>query len=406
MASKTTPAPKPPAHAGASNSSDEFIVFGRPDIQDVDIEEVVDTLRSGWIGTGPKVEKLEENFAAYTDAPYAVATNSCTAAMHLALVALGIGEGDEVAVPTMTFPATANVVLHAGATPVFTDVDPKTRTVAAANLAPVIGERTRAVLPVHFAGYPLDVEALQEATSGRQVTIIADAAHSVETRRGGVRVGAMTDVAAFSFYATKNITTAEGGMLTTNDAEIADRVRRLRLHGLSADAWNRYSKDSAKTYVATELGFKYNLSDLQAALALNQLDRIEKSLERRRQIWNLYDEAFSDLPLELPPRPEGEEDRSALHLYSPLLDTDLVSLSRDEFRTEMHGRGVGTGIHFIAVHLHPLYRDRFGTRPGMFPHSERISERTVSIPLGAGLGDAEVERVIDAVRSILGPYRQ
>ncbi len=400
----TTLRSEPPQRRPESESADDFIVFGRPDIHQVDIDEVVDTLRSGWIGTGPKTAKLEEQFASYTDAAHAVATNSCTAAMHLALVALGIGEGDEVVLPTMTFPATANVVVHAGATPVLTDVDPQTRTIDADHFAPAITERTKAALPVHFAGYPVEVDALRTATSGQPLTIIADAAHAIETRHGGNPVGSLTDISAFSFYATKNITTGEGGMLTTNDAEFADRIRRLRLHGLSADAWNRYSKGAARPYVSMEPGFKYNLSDLQAALALHQLERIERSLERRHQIWDRYDEAFADLPVELPMRPAAAGDRSALHLYAPLLDTDVVPLTRDEFRSEMHARGIGTGIHFIAVHLHPYFRDRLGFKLGMFPNSERISERTVSLPMAAGLADTEVERIIDAVRSILGPY--
>jgi dTDP-4-amino-4,6-dideoxygalactose transaminase len=395
---------KPSRRHREGESVDDFIVFGRPDIQEIDIDEVVDTLRSGWIGTGPKAARLEERFAEYTEAPYAVATNSCTAAMHLAFVALGFGDGDEVVVPTMTFPATANVVLHAGLTPVLADVDPSTRTIDTDQLEPAITEKTKAVLPVHFAGYPADVEGLRAATNGQPVTIIADAAHAIETRHGGRPVGSLTEIAAFSFYATKNITTAEGGMLTTNDADFADRVRRLGLHGLSADAWSRYSKGAARRYVATEPGYKYNLSDLQAALALHQLARIERSLERRHQIWDRYDEAFADLPFELPRRPEAAGDRSSLHLYAPLLDTEVVPMSRDEFRTELQARGIGTGIHFIAVHLQPYYRDRFGSRPGMFPNSERISERTVSLPMASGLQDMEVERVIDAVRSILSPY--
>lgn len=382
----------------------EFIVFGRPDLHPEDIAEVVDTLESGWIGTGPKVALLEQRFARYVEAPYAVATSSCTAAMHLALLGLGVGRGDEVVVPTMTFPATASVAVHVGATPVFCDVDPATRTIAAADLEGAMSERTTAVIPVHFAGYPADLAGLRGAIGDHPVRIVVDAAHGIETRSGDAGVGALNDISAFSFYATKNVTTAEGGMLTTADEHFAAMISRLRLHGLSADAWNRYGVDVPRPYVAVAPGWKYNLSDLQAALAINQLDRIERSLKRRGDIWAQYDEAFSDLPIELPPLPDPAAGRSALHLYSPLLDIDVVPFTRDEFRGKLHARGIGTGIHFIAVHLHPFYRERYGLERGMFPVAERISDRTVSLPMGPGLTDGEVDRVIDAVSAVLAPF--
>ncbi|HXJ77346.1 MAG TPA: DegT/DnrJ/EryC1/StrS aminotransferase family protein [Candidatus Methylomirabilis sp.] len=382
----------------------DFIVFGQPDIREEDIEEVVSTLRSLWIGTGPRVRDFETRFAAYVGAPHAVATSSGTAALHLGLIALGVDRDDEVVVPAMTFPAAANVVLHAGATPVFADADRKTRNLSAETLAPVITPRTRTVVPVSFGGYPVDLDALDATARVHGATILVDAAHAIETRYKGRPMGGRADATVYSFYATKNITTAEGGMFTTSSPSLARRVQGLVLHGLSTDAWRRYSGGGLEHYEVIEPGFKYNMTDLQAALGIRQLGRIESSLERRRTIWTRYDEAFVDLPLELPPLPGGHFGRSSLHLYAPLLGTDRVPFDRDTLRQRLREKGVGTGVHFTPVHLHRYYRERFGYRGGEFPNAEDIGSRTFSLPLSAGLGDDAVGRVIDAVRSVLRPF--
>jgi dTDP-4-amino-4,6-dideoxygalactose transaminase len=388
-----------------SMASDEFVVFGQPDIRPEDIAGVVETLESLWIGTGPRTHEFESRFARYVEATHAVGTSSCTAALHLALIALGVGPGDEVVVPSMTFPSTANVVIHAGATPVFVDVDRESRTLTAELLADALTDRARAVIPVPLAGYPVDMDPIRSLVEGRGVSVILDAAHAIETSYRGRRLGEAADVSAYSFYVTKNITTAEGGMLTTAEESLAERVRVLSLHGLSADAWSRYSGSNTKHYDTIEPGFKYNLTDLQSALGLSQLSRIDASLKRRREIWERYDEAFEGLPLERPPLPAASVGESALHLYSPLLDTDRVPFDREELRERLWKEGVGTGIHFTAVHLHPYYRDTYGFRGGELPVAERISSRTVSLPLSSGLRDDQVDHVIDAVHRVLGEYR-
>jgi dTDP-4-amino-4,6-dideoxygalactose transaminase len=381
-----------------------FIVFGQPNIQQEDIREVVTTLESLWIGTGPKAHEFEGRFGDYVDAPHAIATSSGTAALHLGLIALGVDADDEVVVPAMTFPATANVVVHVGATPVFADVDRATRNLSPETLSAVITERTRTSMPVHLGGYPADLDALKAVTSASGATMLVDAAHAIETQYKGRRLGTQGDATAYSFYATKNITTAEGGMLTTPNESLARRVRVLSLHGLSADAWSRYSGAAAQNYEVIEPGFKYNLTDLQAALGLRQLARIESSWERRRTIWKRYDDAFADLPLELPPTPAEEFGRSSFHLYSPLLDTDRVPFDRDTLRENLRQRGIGTGVHFTALHLHAYYRERFGYRGGEFPNAEEIGTRTFSLPLSPRLRDDQVDRIIDTVRSLLRPF--
>jgi dTDP-4-amino-4,6-dideoxygalactose transaminase len=383
---------------------ESFIVFGQPNIEREDIQEVIATLDSLWIGTGPRTHEFESRFSHYVGAPHAVATSSGTAALHLGLIALGVGAGDEVVVPAMTFPATANVVVHAGATPVFADVDRATRNLSEETLAAVMTDRTRTIMPVHLGGYPAALDALRILSSSTGATMLVDAAHAIETRYKGRGSGAVGDATAYSFYATKNITTAEGGMLTMASESLAKRVRVLSLHGLSADAWSRYSGRAPERYEVLEPGFKYNLTDFQAALGLGQLARIEASWERRRVVWKRYDDAFSDLPLELPPTPKEEFGRSSFHLYSPLLDTDRVPFDRDTLREKLRQKGIGTGVHFTALHLHAYYRKRFGYRGGEFPNAEEIGNRTFSLPLYPGLRDNQVDRVIETVRSLLQPF--
>jgi dTDP-4-amino-4,6-dideoxygalactose transaminase len=396
MAERVLPRPVP----AAPEPRGEYLVFGSPAIEEEDIEEVVATLRSGWIGTGPRAHAFELAFADYVGAPHAVSVNSCTAALHLALLALGLGPGDEVVIPAMTFAATANVVAHTGASPVFADVDTDTLCIDPDDLAARLTPRTRAILPVHFAGRPGEMDAILALAQERELAIVEDCAHAIETMYDGRHAGTFGDFGAFSFYVTKNVVTGEGGMLITPDAAAAARLKTLALHGLDADAWTRFSDRGFRHYEVSEPGYKYNMTDLQAALGLGQLARVEANLLRRREIWARYDEAFADLPVRTP-APEAPGTRHARHLYTLLLDLDRLRIDRDGVLATLHVLGIGTGVHYRAIHLHRYWRARYGLSPGALPGAEWISERTLSLPLSPRLSDDDVADVIDAVRHTL-----
>jgi dTDP-4-amino-4,6-dideoxygalactose transaminase len=378
----------------------DYLVFGSPQILDDDIEEVVAALRSGWIGTGPRVAAFEDRFREYVGAKHAIAVNSCTAALHLGLLAVGVGPGDEVIVPAMTFAATANAVIHAGGTPVLADVDRTTMCLDPGSAARLVSPRTRALVPVHFAGRASAMDDLRALASRHGLRIVEDCAHGIETLDRGRHAGTLGDVGAFSFYVTKNLTTGDGGMVTTADAATAARLRTLALHGLSADAWKRFSDDGFRHYDVLEPGFKYNMTDLDAALGLHQLARIEASLRHRQAIWSRYDRAFADLPVFLP-APEAPGTRHSRHLYTLLIDLDRLRVGRDDIVSSLHQQRIGTGIHYRAVHLHRYYSERFGYRPGDLPNAEWISARTLSLPVSPKLSDADVDDVIFAVRRTL-----
>lgn len=395
---------------------DKYLVFGRPEIGEEEIAEVVDTLRSGWLGTGPKVARFEEMFRDYTGAGYAQAVSSCTAALHLSMVGLNIGPGDEVITTPMTFAATANSILHTGAVPVFVDIDPDTQLIdvsrieeylatcqpdaAGTPVHPVSGRRVRAILPVHLTGRACDMTALTALAEKYRLHVIEDAAHAIETVAQGNKVGSIGDLSCFSFYVTKNLVTAEGGMVTTDDEELAQRIKINSLHGMTTDAWKRYSALGTRPYDVVACGFKYNMTDIQAALGIHQIQRLPESLKRRQTVWQAYDVAFADLPVDTPaPVPEG--DVHARHLYTLLVDRERAGLSRDEFRERLHELNIGTGIHYTALNLHSYYQETLGCREGQFPRAEYVSDRTVSLPLSAGLSDDDVEDVIQAVRSVL-----
>ena len=379
---------------------ERYLVFGAPALGEEEIAEVVATLRSGWIGTGPRVTRFEAEFARYVGAPHAVALSSCTAALHLALLAAAVGPGDEVITTPLTFCATVNAILHAGATPVLADCDPATGNLDPARAAERIGPRTRALLPVHLAGRPCDAAALGSLAARHGLLVIGDCAHAIETEDApGRHVARSADLACFSFYATKNLTTAEGGMLVTADPALAARAKTLGLHGMSHDAWKRYSDEGYVHYEVTEAGFKYNMTDLAAALGLHQLARIEANLARREAIWRRYDEAFAELPLELP-APPAPGTRHARHLYQLRVETGRLLLSRDRFLAALHAEGIGAGVHYRAVSEHAFYRERLGVAAGEFRHAEDVGRRTFSIPLSAALSDVDVADVIEAVRRI------
>ena len=383
-------------------SPERYLVFGAPAIGEPEIEEVVATLRSGWIGTGPRVARFEERFASYLGASHAVAVSSCSAALQLAILACGVRPGDEVITTPMTFAATLNAILHAGATPVLADCDPRSMNLDPACVEQRLTSRTRAILPVHFAGRCCDMQALGEIARRRGLLLIEDCAHAIETLGpDGRHAGTTGQLGAFSFYVTKNLTTAEGGMVVASDAETAARIQVMALHGLSKDAWMRYSDDGYRHYEVVGAGFKYNMTDIQAALGLCQLARLERWQKRREEIWNRYDEAFQDLPCSTPAIPEPDTVH-ARHLYTLLVDVDEAPVARDEFMGALHERGIGTGIHYRPLHRHKYYRERYGFGSADFPNASWIGDRTVSLPLSAKLTKREVERVVVAVRQVLG----
>ncbi len=390
----------PPSWAVDRPVRESYLIFGSPAILQPEIDEVLDTLRSCWIGTGPKVSAFEKQFREYTGAPHALAVHSCTAALHLSMIVVGLKPGDEVIVPSLTFASTANSVIHAGGTPVLADSDRSTMCLDPQDVARRITPRTRAIIPVHFAGRACDMDALLDLARRHGLRVIEDCAHAIETLYHGRHVGTFGDLGAFSFYATKNVVTGEGGMVTTSNPEWAARVKTLALHGLSADAWKRFSDEGFKQYEVTEPGFKYNMMDLQASLGVHQLARVEASLVRREEIWARYDQAFADLPVFLP-APAERDTRHARHLYTLLLDIDRLRATRDQVQLALHKQRIGTGVHYKAVHLHQYYRQTFSYKPGDFPNAAWISDRTLSLPLSPKLTQEDVESVVLAVRNTL-----
>lgn len=370
--------------------------FAPPVIGPDEIAEVVAALESGWLSTGPRVRQFETAFAAYAGAPHAVALNSCTAALHLALLAFEIGRGDEVVTSPLTFCATANVAIHAGATPIFADVDADTWNLAPDAAAAAVTPRTRALIPVHFGGRAADVAAFRALADRQRLVVIEDAAHAVEAVSGGRKIGSTADATCFSFYATKNLTTGEGGMLTTPSAQVAAFVRTASQHGISRDGWARYREAGSPHYDVLFPGFKYNMMDLQAALGLHQLRGLATRTARRESVWRIYDEGLADLPLGRPaPVPAG--DVHARHLYSVLVDP-ATGWERDALVAHLAGAGIATSVHFRALHLHPYYRERYRLSPGMFPNAERVSAQVISLPLGGGMPDDEAWRVVETLR--------
>ncbi|MGE0039813.1 MAG: DegT/DnrJ/EryC1/StrS family aminotransferase [Vicinamibacterales bacterium] len=376
------------------------VTFARPSIGPGEIDGVLEVLQSGWLTTGPRVHEFERLFAAYTGASHAVAVNSCTAALHLSLLAAGVGPGDEVVTTPLTFCATANAVLHAGARPVFADVDLDTMNLDPARAAEAVTPRTRAVLPVHFAGRPVDVEAFQGLRRAHGLVLVEDAAHAVESASPAGKVGVTADFTCFSFYATKNLTTGEGGMITTPSPDHAAWLRTAALHGMSRDAWRRYAPGGRADYDVVMAGFKYNMTDLAAAIGLRQLARLSDMAARRAAIWQAYDEALAGLPL-IRPAPPAPGTVHARHLYPVLVDPALSGWTRDALQEALAGRGISTSVHFRALHLHPFYQQRLGVRPGMFPNAEYLSARTLSLPLSAALTDDELERTIAALVDLM-----
>jgi dTDP-4-amino-4,6-dideoxygalactose transaminase len=378
---------------------DSFLVFGKPTIGDEEIAEVVDSLRSGWVGTGPKVHRFEAELSAYLGVEHCRCLSSCTAALILSLQVLGVGPGDEVLVPAMTFVASANAVEHAGATPVLVDSVPGTGLIDLEQAAAAVTDRTRAIMPVHLAGRPVDMERLDELARKHGLAVVEDAAHAIGADWHGRKIGSFGNLTAFSFYVTKNISTIEGGALVTDDPEVAAEVERLALHGLSLGAWQRFSDSGFRHYEVVRPGFKYNMTDVQAAVGLHQLPRLDEWIERRAQLWSRYDKMLAGLPLQTPV-PAQPHTRHARHLYQVLVDPS-APLSRDKLLNGLTARNIGVGVHYRGVHLHPYYRDKYGLSAGDFPVAQSISERTLSLPLGPNVSESDQNDVVEALVELL-----
>lgn len=384
------------------NTAPPFLVFGAPLIGECEITEVETVLRSGWLGTGPRVAQFERDFAAYKglQPTHAAAVNSCTAALHVSMVAAGLDPGAEVITTPLTFCATVNAIIHAGLTPVLADVDPVTQCIDPDAIEAAITPRTQAILPVHFAGRPCDMDRIMAIADKHKLLVIEDCAHAIETEYKGRKAGTFGHFGCFSFYVTKNVVTGEGGMILARDESHIARSKMLALHGMSKDAWHRFGDKGYKHYQVVECGFKYNMMDIQAALGIHQLARVEENWLRRREIWNQYQSSLADLPIGLPAEPDPDT-RHAHHLYTVMIDEEECGITRDEFLDRMNSRGIGTGVHYLSIPEHPYYQDRFGWSPEKWPHAMRIGRQTVSLPISAKLSDDHVVRVVASSRAAL-----
>ncbi|MEO8671040.1 MAG: DegT/DnrJ/EryC1/StrS family aminotransferase [Tahibacter sp.] len=379
-----------------------FLVFGAPAIGEEEIAEVEACLRSGWLGTGPRVAKFEADFARFHDvaANRVAAVNSCTAALHVSMVAADLEPGSEVITTPLTFCATVNAIVHAGLSPVLADVDARTQTIDPAAIEAAITSRTRAILPVHFAGRSCEMDAIMAIAERHNLIVIEDCAHSIETEFQGRKAGTFGDFGCYSFYVTKNVVTGEGGMILGRDESLIARAKVLALHGMSKDAWHRFGDSGYKHYQVVECGFKYNMMDMQAAIGIHQLARVESTWQRRAVIWDRYQAAFADLPVELPVAPAADT-RHAYHLYTIQIDASRSGIARDDFLDAMAAARIGVGVHYLSVPEHPYYQQRFGWQPEQWSNAMRLGRGTVSLPLSPKLSDGEVERIISTVRRII-----
>jgi len=383
----------------------EFLPFHVPDIDEAEIRSVEQVLRSGWLTTGPKVKEFEKQFAAFVGARHAIAVNSCTAALHLALDAIGLREGDEVLVPTLTFAATAEVVVYFRARPVLVDCCPRTLNIDPERIERAITPRTRAIIPVHFAGQPCDMDRIREIAMRHGLAVIEDAAHALPARYRGRMVGTIGDITCFSFYATKTITTGEGGMITTDNEEYAERMRMMSLHGISKDAWKRYTAEGSWRYDILFPGYKYNLTDIAAALGVEQLRKCTRFYETRKQLARNFDRAFAGVPAVVTPVVNDEVEH-AWHLYVIQLDLERLTITRDRFIEELKTARIGTSVHFIPLHLHPYYRDTLHYDAREFPCATQAFERIISLPLHTRMSHEDQQDVTDAVRDIAKRYQR
>lgn len=381
-------------------SKENFLIFGAPLIEEPEIEEVVGCMRRRWIGTGPKVQQFEEDFAKFKGVKHSIALNSCTAALHLSMFALRIGPGDEVITSPMTFCSTVNAIIHCGATPVLADCDRITMNILPEEIEKKVTGKTKAILPIHFAGRCCRMDSIMDIANAYDILVIEDCAHAIESEYHGQKTGSIGDIGCFSFYSTKNVVTGEGGMVITNDDRTASSIKVLGLHGMSEDAWRRFSDEGYKHYQVIHAGYKYNMMDIQAAMGVHQLKRVNRYWKHRQYIWEKYNEAFNGHPCITPATPESDT-RHAYHLYTPLIDIDKIGKSRDWVLDALTAENIGVGVHYLPVHLHPFYRKTFGWKEGDFPNAEWIGERTLSLPLSAALNEKDVDNVIEAFQKVL-----
>lgn len=382
-----------------------FLPCFLPTIEQEEIDEVIDTLKSNWITTGPKTHQFEEMFREYVGCKHAIALNSCTAGLHLALVAAGIGEGDEVITSPFTFAATVNVIVHQGAKPVFVDIIPDTYNIDSGKIEAAISKKSKAIIPVHYAGQPCEMDEIMAIAKKYNLLVIEDAAHALSATYKGRKIGTIGDVTSFSFYATKIITTAEGGMVTTDNDELAEKIRLLSLHGISKDAWKRYSSEGSWYYEILYPGYKYNMTDIQASMGIQQLKKLDILQEVRQTIARLYTNTFKDMP-EITEPYVDEQVQPTWHLYPILINTDRLKIDRNKFIEALKLENIGTSVHFIPIHLHPYYQEQFGFKRGDFPNSEYVYERIISLPLYPRMTEKDTEDVIAAVKKIVDYYRK
>lgn len=393
-----------PAIVGGRPVRKQFLPPFRHMIGREEIDEVVETLKSDWLTTGPRTHKFEEMFKEYIGCEHALAVSSCTAAMHLALVADNIGKGDEVLTSPFTFAATANVIIHQNAKPIFVDIDERTYNIDPAKIEEKITDKSKAIMPVHYAGHPCEMDEILRIAKKHGMIVIEDAAHALGAIYKKRKVGTIGDVTCFSFYATKNLTTGEGGMITTDDNELAEKTEILRLHGMSKDAWKRYSSKGSWYYEILCPGYKYNMTDLQSAMGIHQLEKLPKMQKRRDEITRRYNEAFSDMPEIVTPTAR-KCVKHAWHLYSVQINSNTLKIDRAKFVEALRAENVGTSVHFIPLHLHPYYRDRYKFKRGDFPNAEHVYDREVSLPVYPRMTDRDVEDVIAAVKKIVEYFR-
>jgi dTDP-4-amino-4,6-dideoxygalactose transaminase len=383
----------------------QSVPFHVPSLGEEEIRAVTETLESGWITTGPKTHCFEEAFARFIGVRHALAVSSCTAALHLSLEASRLTEDDEVLVPTLTFAATGEVVAYFKARPVLVDVDPVHFNLSLEDVGRKITPKTRVVMPVHFGGHPCCMDSILDLAAENGLTVIEDAAHALPAKYRGKSIGTLSPLTAFSFYATKTVTTGEGGMVTTNDDSLAERIALMRLHGISRDAWKRYTAEGTWRYEITEAGYKYNLTDPQAALGLVQLSKCEQMWRRRVEIAKKYDKALSSLDAYRTPI-VAEDVQNAWHLYVILVQSSALRIHRDRVIEELRQRGIGTSVHFIPLHLHPYYQNMWGYRPGEFPVAEDYFDRCISLPIYPSLTEEDLHRVIEALHDIANGFRR
>lgn len=380
--------------------SDEFLPFARPSISQAAIDEVVACLKSGWITTGPRVNQFTDALKEYFNASHVLLLSSATAGLHLALLAMRLNPGDEVITTPLTFAATLNTIVLAGGKPVLVDIDPTTLNLDLNQVEDAITERTRVIVPVHFAGLPVDLDPLYELATKYNLRVLEDAAHAIGTEYKSKRIGSFGDTQVFSFHPNKNITTGEGGCVVTRDAILAEEIARLRFHGIDRSAWNRFGKSGSQDYEVVLPGFKYNMMDIQAAIGIYQLKELAGFITRRHELVARYQQALSDWAEWTLPQTPSFDHLHSWHLYTPIINENIAQMNRNEFMLAMKEKNIGTGLHYRAAHLYPYYRQAFGFKLGDFPHAEDVCDRIVSLPLFPSMTDAEHDRVLDVMYGI------